>query len=554
MSEEMFKKTSLEDGTADKDVNNSASPIEPSDNKDKKPNKFSLLMKKISKYFHSKTNYIILSVIIGLLFVLGVTLFPVSYWYKMNYEGVEFKDLIMILTAPKEGTDSGMVAEIMAAALPFTLTAAALYIEGAILLANRRRICKYLRNALCLVCAATLVSSLIFTADAIGLEIDNLNEKTQIYDDYYIDPNSVAITADGKTKNLIHIYLESMEHTHASKEYGGDTEINYIPNLTKLALENVNFSSSTDDKVGGFLSIPGTGWTMAALLCTTSGVPFAFSIEGNNNMDKREAFAPGLTTLGDILQAKGYKNMFLCGSDANFGGRLKYFTQHGNYEIYDLNTARSEGKLPSSLYHNGFWGFEDHYLYEIAKEQLTELAQSGQPFNFTMLTVDTHPREGFICALCGDTHEAKTGNVLECADKQVYAFVEWIKQQDFYEDCVIVISGDHLRMDGALVPTTQFDRRVYNCYINAAVTPALSDHGRMPSTADIFPTTLAAMGFTIEGNRLGLGTNMFSDTPTLIEELGYHYIYAELLKNSDYYFYKFEHPELPWTPEEQEEQ
>lgn len=554
MSEQLLEKPSANDGALVSDIDNGLLPTEPSDNKDKKPNKLILFFKKLSKYFHSKTNYIILTTIIGLLFVLGVTLFPVSYWYRMNYAGVEFKDLLMILTAPKEGTDSGMVTEIMATALPYTLAAAAIYIELAILLANRRRICKYIRSALCIVCAATLVSSLIFTADAIGLKIDNLDKKTKFYENYYIDPNSVAITADGKTKNLIHIYLESMENTHSSKEYGGDTDVNYIPNLTKLALENVNFSSSPEGKVGGFLSLPGTGWTMAALLCSTSGVPFAFSIEGNNNMDKREEFAPGLTTLGEILEARGYKNMFLCGSDANFGGRLKYFTQHGNYEIYDLNTARSQGKLPSSLYHNGFWGFEDHYLYDIAKEQLTELAANGQPFNFTMLTVDTHPREGFICSLCGSDHEAITGNVLECADKQVYAFVEWIKQQDFYEDSVIVISGDHLRMDMALVPDPAFDRRVYNCYINAAVTPSSRDYGRTPTTADIFPTTLAAMGFTIEGNRLGLGTNMFSDVPTLSEEIGYAYIYDELLKGSDYYFYKFEHPELTWSPEEEETQ
>ena len=36
----------------------------------------------------------------------------------------------------------------------------------------------------------------------------------------------------------------------------------------------------------------------------------------------------------------------------------------------------------------------------------------------------------------------------------------------------------------------------------------------------MYPTTLAAMGVGIEGDRLGLGTNLFSDQPTLIEHLG----------------------------------
>ena len=535
------------------DENESAVAIKPQSSGEKKPGRFSKVISRIRKYLHSKTNYIILCSIIGVLFLLAITLFPVSYWYKMNYSGVEFNDLVMILTGPKEGTDSGMVYEIMSVALPFTLTAAALYVEAVVLLARRRKLFTALRSALCILCAGTLISSLMFTADAIGLDLDEVNAKTLLYDQCYVDPNTVAINANGETKNLIHIYLESMENTHVSKEYGGGCDVNYIPNLTKLALENVNFSDIEDGKVGGFLSVPGTGWTMAALLCTTSGVPFNFSITGTNNMDKREEFAPGLTTLGDILLEKGYKNMFLCGSDGNFGGRLKYFTQHGNYEIYDLNTARSEGKLPSSLYHNGFWGFEDHYLYEIAKEQLTELAAGDQPFNFTMLTVDTHPRDGYICAQCGNEYDSITGNVLQCADRQVYAFVEWIKQQPFYEDCVILISGDHVRMDGKLVPE-DFARRVYNCYINAAVTPELRDYSRLLTTPDIFPTTLAAMGFTIEGNRLGLGTNLFSAEKTLAEEFGYDYLWGEFTKDSDYYFYKFEHPEIPWNPAPEEQE
>jgi phosphoglycerol transferase len=57
---------------------------------------------------------------------------------------------------------------------------------------------------------------------------------------------------------------------------------------------------------------------------------------------------------------------------------------------------------------------------------------------------------------------------------------------------------------------------------------------------DIFPTTLAALGFEIEGDRLGLGTNLFSDKPTLWEELGgdrasYDWLEAQIQKDSEYY-------------------
>lgn len=50
-----------------------------------------------------------------------------------------------------------------------------------------------------------------------------------------------------------------------------------------------------------------------------------------------------------------------------------------------------------------------------------------------------------------------------------------------------------------------------------------------------FPTTLASMGVDIEGNRLGLGTNLFSQDQTDIEKYGLEYVDKELSKKSVFY-------------------
>ena len=55
----------------------------------------------------------------------------------------------------------------------------------------------------------------------------------------------------------------------------------------------------------------------------------------------------------------------------------------------------------------------------------------------------------------------------------------------------------------------------------------------------MFPTVLSALGFDIEGDRLGLGTDLFSSTTTLAEELGYEYLQQELSKSSLYYISHF---------------
>ena len=51
---------------------------------------------------------------------------------------------------------------------------------------------------------------------------------------------------------------------------------------------------------------------------------------------------------------------------------------------------------------------------------------------------------------------------------------------------------------------------------------------------DMFPTTLAAMGFKIKGNKLALGTNLFSPLPTITEKYGIEYIEQEVQKSSEY--------------------
>ena len=345
--------------------------------------------------------------------------------------------------------------------------------------------------------------------------IKEKRSQTLIFDEQYVKPTTANIRGTGK--NIIYIYMESMETTYASKEVGGAQQVdNYIPYLTTLAQDNLNFSNST--KLGGFHVSTGATWTMGALFTMSTGVPFKFPINGNE-MNLREKFASGITAIGDILEEKGYVQEFLCGSDATFGGRKQFYEQHGKYKIYDLFSAREQGYIDSD-YLAG-WGFEDEILYRIAKDEILRLAESDKPFNFTMLTVDTHHVGGYKCNLCQDAYSENLANVLACADHQIYDFIQWCQAQDFYNDTVIVIIGDHPRMDSILIGDLSiYDRTVYNCFINSAKTTQ-NIKNREFCTLDIFPTVLSSMGFEIEGDRLGLGTDLFSNTQTYCEEIGF---------------------------------
>ena len=51
----------------------------------------------------------------------------------------------------------------------------------------------------------------------------------------------------------------------------------------------------------------------------------------------------------------------------------------------------------------------------------------------------------------------------------------------------------------------------------------------------MFPTTLASIGVEIEGERLGIGTNMFSGEKTLVESDGFDKVNEELANRSNFY-------------------
>ena len=84
---------------------------------------------------------------------------------------------------------------------------------------------------------------------------------------------------------------------------------------------------------------------------------------------------------------------------------------------------------------------------------------------------------------------------------------------------------------------------VYNCFINASFDSQPRTVNRDATSMDMFPTILSSMGYSIDGDRLGLGTNLFSKRKTLAEKFGYDDFNAALAQNSDYYVANFA-PEL----------
>lgn len=485
------------------------------------------------------------------LILLGFLCFFAGRWYLEVYGRLGFDSILYTLTADMAGVESDLIRS-FAKKVMVRVCFATFGVSVILFLPSRNKIVVQLGRKLrfrvfplkrrTALAAAAAVSAAFIWIAAVETEFTDfiyyLNTPSTFYEDEYRDPETVQITFPEKKRNLVYIFMESMETTFFSEEDGGALKKNVIPELYSLARDNVNFSGN--EGVGGLFSPTGSTWTIAAMVSQTAGVPLKTPV----GMDKNAyglsgSHLPGLTTLTDILKENGYTQHLMFGSDATFGGRYQYFTTHGIDRVYDYYTAIEDGLIPEG--HYVWWGFEDHYLYEYAQQALTELAAEEEPFAFTMLTVDTHHVGGYVCKLCGSEHSEQYENVYSCASKQLDAFVQWLQQQDFYENTTVIIMGDHPSMDAAYISRragNRYERRVYNCILNAPVTAA-STKNRLAAVTDMFPTTLAALGCSIEGDRLGLGTDLFSDTPTLMERLGEERFDDEVARYSQYYIDNF---------------
>ena len=359
-----------------------------------------------------------------------------------------------------------------------------------------------------------LILAILYLGYGVGFfeYLNNSLKDTNLFKKYYVDASSTSIEFPDEKKNLIYIFLESTEISNMSKENGGVFDTSTIPNLERVALENLNFSNCS--LLGGAQESYGTGWTASAMIAQTAGIPLKMKA---SDISSDSTSFTNIITLGDILSDNGYDNYLFMGSDSNFGGRDAYFRNH-NYFINDYKSAIENGKIPSD-YHE-WWGYEDSKLFTYAKEMLTEISKNDKPFNFTMLTADTHFTDGYLDKSCNEVFDNNYANSFYCS-----------------EDTVIIISGDHLTMQENFYKDIDdnYVRTVYNAFINVLGND-INNKNRVFTTMDMFPTTLGALGASIDGDRLGLGTNLFSDRKTIPEEIGLDNFNDELKKNSSYYY------------------
>ncbi|MEC5198918.1 phosphoglycerol transferase [Arthrobacter sp. PL16] len=387
--------------------------------------------------------------------------------------------------------------------------------------------------------AAVVVGGTTAFATTVGMK-DYIDAANSEYDlgDYYVEP---TVTSDQHKRNLVLIYLESGEATLADDQL--------FEKNAFAPLEEATKASDGWQSVADLQQYKGGGWTMAGLTSTQCGVPLkgAGSTTGSSALNKPDddvdTYLGGTTCLGDVLDEHGYRNVFMGGANASFAAKDTFLGSHGYSEVKGLSDWRAAGEPETNF--RSDWGLSDERLLARAKDRIDELhaeaEKTGQPFNLSMLTLDTHEPVHIFDYCTVDTQDEVT-SVFSCSMTLVAEFVEYMEAKGYLDDTAVVIMGDHLKhMSAGDAFHEQLDNNNNRTIFNRIWIPGGDKNTTLRPRVDqlnMYPTILEAAGLTLKDHEAGLGVSAFAQqVPDSSAQAMEPETYAELLNSLSPEFY-----------------
>ncbi len=330
------------------------------------------------------------------------------------------------------------------------------------------------------------------------------------------------------------IYVESLEETYSDSALFGDDLLKSLHGQGGASFAH-------------YRQMPGTGWTMAGIVGTQCGIPLKDILGGDRNHDESapdnhafnrrvgpslKSFLPNAACLGDILKEQGYTNVFLGGASLRFAGKGTFFLGHHYDAAWGRDELEHAGLHP---YDANDWGYLDHQVLAESRTRLTELHDSGKPFNLTILTLDTHGPDGLLSQECRERGASDYAGIVRCTADQVAEFVQFIRDSGYLEDTRVVILGDHLAMHNPLYEqlSRAGSRDIFNTFISD--TPPVMNRDTIVHF-DLLPTILEFIGFRVTGDRLGLGYSGISEATVPVSGDRVERMLEELPNRSERYW------------------
>jgi phosphoglycerol transferase MdoB-like AlkP superfamily enzyme len=274
--------------------------------------------------------------------------------------------------------------------------------------------------------------------------------------------------------NVIQITIESLSAEYVgcygSPEYQPK---NLTPNLDRLSRESLWFSRCY---AGGTRTVRG----MEALSLSIPPIP------GQSVL--RRAGCENLTTLGSVLQAKGYETAFLYGGDGFFDN-MNYFFEANGYDIVDLPRQLGRGKQPTFA---NAWGACDEDAFAWSLEEADRAHAAGKPFHHFVMTTSNHRPYTWPAGKIDAGLVGREGGVAY-TDYAIGAFLKAAQTKPWFKDTVFVIVADHC---ASVAGKRELEVRKYEIplFIWSPGNIAPRQFDTMMSQIDVAPTVLGLLG------------------------------------------------------------
>ena len=235
-------------------------------------------------------------------------------------------------------------------------------------------------------------------------------------------PICVDRTGDIAHPNILFVLVESLS-MHHSALFGGARDL--TPNVDAIAQR---YTYIPNFYANGFTTDGG----MIALITGRSPVPAVGryeSVEAFKGFDKPNGALP------DVLHRNGYSANFFTTGDLAFLDKTTW--------LRDLNFDHFEGA--ENPFYNGMkrWHFnaaEDKELY-LRFLQWMDQRDNSSPWFSMLLTVSTHPP--FVNP---ENDQSDEPGVFKYADKQIGMLFDELNKRHFFDNGILLISGDHRSM------------------------------------------------------------------------------------------------------------
>lgn len=278
--------------------------------------------------------------------------------------------------------------------------------------------------------------------------------------------------------NIVLIFMESMS-SNLMKRFGQEKTL--TPFLDSLYARSLGFPKFFSAGIH----------TNHGMYATLYSFP---SIMKRNAM--KGSVIPVYSGLPTVLQDNGYRTMFFMTHESQYDNMNAFFRTNGFEEIY------AQEDYPADKVVSGF-GVQDDFLYNYALKRLAKEDVKEKPFFTVLLSISNHPPY-VIPSWFKPKSSTKEEQIVEYADWSIREFMTKAAEQDWYDNTIFVLLGDHGKMVGN--PDCEMPQS-YNHIPLMIYSPQMAEGKEVPAFGgqiDVAPTLLGMLNIPYTQNNLGV--------------------------------------------------